>query len=46
MKQAGARILVNPQPGEAFCGHNIAFCLAPGNLNIEVIDTTEKILFE
>jgi methylmalonyl-CoA/ethylmalonyl-CoA epimerase len=46
MKQAGARILVDPQPGEAFRGHNIAFCLVPGNLNIEMIDTTDKTLFD
>ncbi len=42
IRQAGARLLVPPQPGEAFCGHPIAFCLAPGNLNIELIDTDQK----
>jgi methylmalonyl-CoA/ethylmalonyl-CoA epimerase len=45
LKQAGARFLVSPQPGEAFHNHNIAFCLTPGNLNIELIDTNEKVLF-
>lgn len=45
LKKAGARILVAPEPGEAFCGHPIAFALVPGNLNIELIDTEEKYQF-
>jgi len=45
MKQEGVRFLVAPQPGEAFCGHRIAFCLTQGSLNIELIDTDEKALF-
>jgi len=45
MKQGGARILVNPEPGEAFQNHPIAFCLTRGNVNIELIDTDEKGLF-
>ena len=45
LKYAGARCLVPPQPGEAFRNHNIAFCLTPGNLNIELIDTCEKVMF-
>ncbi len=44
LKRCGARFLVPPEPGEAFCGHPIAFFLAPGNLNIELIDTKEKCL--
>lgn len=44
LKKSGARILVSPEPGEAFCGHPIAFILVPGNLNIELIDTEEKFL--
>ena len=39
----GARLVVPPQQGEAFNNHNIAFLLAPNNLNIELIDTIEKI---
>jgi methylmalonyl-CoA/ethylmalonyl-CoA epimerase len=39
----GARLVVPPQPGEAFKKHNIAFLLAQNNLNIELIDTNEKI---
>ncbi|WP_244826054.1 hypothetical protein [Carboxylicivirga linearis] len=31
-----------PQPGEAFENENIAFLLAPGNLNIELIDTDKR----
>lgn len=38
----GARLLVPPQPGEAFNNHPIAFMLAGNNLNVELIDTTEK----
>ncbi len=44
LKRCGARFLVPPEPGEAFCGNRIAFFLAPGNLNIELIDTEEKHL--
>jgi len=42
LKQNGVRQLVAPQPGEAFCNHDIAFLFAENNLNIELIDTTEK----
>lgn len=38
----GARLIVPPQPGEAFADNDIAFLLAANNLNIELIDTTEK----
>lgn len=41
LKQKGARLMVPPEPGEAFRNHDIAFFLA-GNLNIELIDTSEK----
>ena len=34
--------LVQPQPGEAFNNHDIAFLLAKYELNIELIDTQEK----
>ena len=42
LKAKGARLLVPPQPGEAFRNKNIAFLFADSNLNIELIDTTEK----
>ncbi|HXI70962.1 MAG TPA: VOC family protein [Verrucomicrobiae bacterium] len=42
LQQCGARLIVPPQPGEAFKDHPIAFLLAGNNLNIELIDTTEK----
>lgn len=45
LKNSGARCLVPPEPGEAFNNREIAFCLAPGNLNIELIDTAEKAAF-
>lgn len=41
LKEKGARLMVPPEPGEAFRNHDIAFFLA-GNLNIELIDTSEK----
>lgn len=41
LKEGGARLMVAPEPGEAFKNHNIAFLLA-ANLNIELIDTIEK----
>ncbi len=36
------RVLVQPQPGEAFDNENIAFVLAKNNLNIELIDTDKR----
>jgi methylmalonyl-CoA/ethylmalonyl-CoA epimerase len=42
LKDKGARFIVPPEPGEAFRGRDIAFFLAPNNLNVELIDTTEK----
>ena len=42
LQHRGARLIVSPQPGEAFCGHPIAFMLAGNNLNVELIDTSEK----
>ena len=41
LQEKGARLIVPPQPGEAFKNNDIAFLLA-GNLNIELIDTLEK----
>ena len=42
LKSKGARLIVPPQPGEAFNKRDIAFLLAKNNLNIELIDTAEK----
>ena len=42
LKRNGARLIVPPQPGEAFLNHDIAFLFAENNLNIELIDTSEK----
>lgn len=36
------RILVHPQPGEAFDNEMIAFAIAKFNLNIEFIDTEKR----
>jgi len=41
LQEKGARLIVAPQPGEAFKNNDIAFLLA-GNLNVELIDTSEK----
>jgi methylmalonyl-CoA/ethylmalonyl-CoA epimerase len=42
LQKRGARLLVPPEPGEAFNNHQIAFLLAGNNLNFELIDTSEK----
>ena len=42
LSEQGAKLIVPPQPGEAFKNHDIAFLLAGNNLNVELIDTTEK----
>jgi methylmalonyl-CoA/ethylmalonyl-CoA epimerase len=42
LRSKGARLIVPPRPGEAFKNNEIAFLLAKNNLNIELIDTTEK----
>lgn len=42
LQAKGARLIVPPQPGEAFCNNDIAFLFAPNNLNVELIDTNEK----
>ena len=43
LQDKGARLVVPPQPGEAFNNHNVAFLLAPNNLNVELIDTNQKM---
>jgi len=42
LSEKGAKLIVPPQPGEAFRNHDIAFLLAGNNLNVELIDTAEK----
>jgi len=42
LKSKGLKLLVPPQPGEAFNNNNIAFLLARLGINIELIDTDEK----
>jgi len=42
LKEKGLITLVQPQPGEAFNNHRIAFMLAKYGLNIELIDTDER----
>jgi len=41
LREKGARLMVPPEPGEAFKSNDIAFFLA-GGLNVELIDTAEK----
>ena len=41
-KSQGIRLLVEPQPGEAFENENIAFLYGKHGLNIELIDTDKK----
>ena len=41
-KRNEIRIIVHPQPGEAFENELIAFALAKNNLNIEFIDTVKR----
>lgn len=43
LKREGLLILVQPQPGEAFNNNNIAFLLGKYGMNIELIDTDEKV---
>ena len=43
LKSKGAAFVTLPQPGEAFNGNDVAFFLAKNNLNVELIDTTEKV---
>ncbi|MBN2611593.1 MAG: VOC family protein [Bacteroidales bacterium] len=42
LQGSGVRMLVPPQPGEAFNNHNIAFFWAKNRINFELIDTDEK----
>lgn len=38
----GLKLLVSPQPGEAFNNKNISFLMGRFGLNLELIDTDEK----
>ena len=40
--EKGARILVQPEPGEAFDNENIAFVYVDNGINIELIDTEKR----
>lgn len=42
LKDKGLRLLLAPEPGEAFNNREIAFMLARFNMNVEIIDTDEK----
>jgi methylmalonyl-CoA/ethylmalonyl-CoA epimerase len=42
LERLGARVVVPPQPGEAFRNHPIAFLWAEHQINFELIDTAEK----
>ena len=42
MSAAGVRILAQPEPGEAFDDHLIAFCYLGLGLNVELIDTDAR----
>lgn len=42
LTRKGAKLIVSPEPGEAFKNNDIAFLLAGNNLNVELIDTTDK----
>lgn len=42
LQSKGARVLVPPQPGEAFDDHLIAFAFLGAGLNAEIIDTYDR----
>ena len=42
LKDEGLRVLVQPQPGEAFEDERIAFLFAKQGINIELIDTDKR----
>ena len=42
LRSKGLRVLVPPQPGEAFANHDIAFLRAKYGLNFELIDTDNR----
>ena len=42
LSQQGARVIAQPQPGEAFDDHPIAFCHLGLGLNVELVDTDSR----
>jgi len=42
LAEKGAKVLVPPEPGEAFANENISFVYAHHGLNIELIDTDKR----
>jgi len=42
LKGMGLRLMAGPQPGEAFENEDIAFLLAQGGINMELIDTDKR----
>ncbi len=42
LQSQGLRVLVEPQPGEAFENEDVAFVYAKHGLNIELIDTDKR----
>ena len=46
LKECGLRILVDPEPGEAFQGENIAFLHSRFLGNVELIDTEKRCFLE
>lgn len=42
LQELGLRVLVEPQPGEAFENEEVAFVYARKGLNIELIDTEKR----
>lgn len=43
LREKGLRLLVPPQPGEAFDNNLTAFLLAANSLNIELFDTDDRV---
>lgn len=44
LKSNGAKITLEPEAGEAFCNELISFSYITNGLNIELIDTDERVL--
>lgn len=42
LEEQGAKLLVPPEPGEAFNEHDISFLLTNNGLSVELVDTSEK----
>lgn len=46
LKSSGAKITLEPEMGEAFCNELISFGFISNGLNIELIDTDERVYLE